>query len=106
MRFNPRPKPKRIRLNKHKYSQLKAYVHDRDNQICVNPECQCKKDPHMPPINYVLTVFHVKHRGQGGDDTIYNTVTACMHCHELHHRGQLSNKFAIDHLNQLYGGGK
>ena len=100
------PKQNRIVLKGKARLKLKFKVHKRDNFTCINPACRCKVDATLPSINYVLSMHHVKRKSQMGDDTVENTASICLLCHDLIHDEKLDDGFCVDYLERLYGEGE
>jgi len=72
--MKPQPKEKIIRLKGQAYKKLQRRVLERDEYKCQT----CGKWTEAPP-------HHVRHRSQGGSDTLENLKTLCMRCHEKAH---------------------
>jgi hypothetical protein len=100
--MNPQPKQKTIRLSSAKYREFKKEIHRRDKWECCNPDCHCKVDKTMPPINYVLTIHHNVKRSQGGQDDEFNCVSVCMYCHDLIEKHMIDDGFVDDYLGKMY----
>ena len=78
IQMSPNPKHKRIKLSNGAYRRLTARVLKRDANTCQHCGCWTKSPPH-----------HVKHRSQGGDDTLENLITLCIVCHRAVHDGKI-----------------
>ena len=72
------PKKKRIKLTNGQYRKLSKMVLKRDNKTCQHCGCYTESPPH-----------HVKHRSQGGDDSMDNLITLCWRCHRGVHDGKI-----------------
>lgn len=75
-------KNKRIKLSKPKMKLLNNEVLERDNWTCQNPECGYTHQLDIP--------HHIIFKSQGGNDSVENLITLCLHCHRtLIHNGKL-----------------
>jgi len=60
------------------YAETKRMMYERDGW-----RCRCCNNSRS------LTPHHIKHRSQGGKDTLYNLICLCVACHSAYHEGKL-----------------
>lgn len=64
---------------------VKSLVFQRDNFKCQNLKCKTPKSK--------ITWHHIKFRKNGGKDTLKNTITVCLDCHQNYHKGKIELAF-------------
>jgi len=106
--MTPDPKPPKHRkrkrsgrLNGLALKRFRDAVLYRDGYACVNPNCECRTNPTLPSICYLLSIHHRQKRSQGGSDTIGNCVTLCNLCHDLVEKHKLSEDFIDEYLEGM-----
>lgn len=72
-----RPKKPPTRLKGKKLQALLVAVLERDGHACQDEDC-----PGGFPLD---SPHHIVFRSQGGEDTMENLTTLCLHCHGKRH---------------------
>jgi hypothetical protein len=79
--------PERVRLGNGEMSKLRSEAFERAHGRCENMLIKGRREVRCTnKISwYTGDLHHIKHRSQGGGDTISNVMAVCWDCHRAHH---------------------